>query len=301
MKINSPIFLILLVVIAVLISITVLGILLTPSDEDTIRIGYKGNPMLHLIYTAKGTDIFREKGHKVEFIEFGSTHDVEYALISRKIDAGFVDPDHTIHLLEADKGFQLKIAGIITFPYGGSLIVRKDLKIRLNDLEGRTIAAESPFCALLNQFKADAKKYDVNVSNITFVYMETEDMLPALEAGKIDAAISKTNFALLAESQGHYTLYQNWEIKEKDDCCALYQDNLEYFFLVRTIDKEKIQALIDVFSSLDLVSDENRKKSIIQYSGFPERLIDKYPVSRFVTPENMEEKTQAFLGVWLWS
>ena len=300
MNIKSPTFLILLVIIAVLIAITVLGILLKPS-EDVIRIGYKPSPMLHLVYTAKGTDIFKEKGLNVEFIEFGSTHDVEYALISRKIDAGFVEPEHTIHLLDADEGFQLHIAGIITFPYGASLVVRKDLKIRLDDLEGRTVAAESPFCALLKQFRADARKYDVNVSNITFVYMEPTDMLPALEAGKIDAAISKTNFALLAESQGHYTLYQNWEIKEKDDCCALYQDNLEYFFIVRTIDDEKIQGLVDVFSLLDGAGDEERKQSIVEYSGFPEKLLEKYPVSRFVTPENLDEKTRTFLGVWLWN
>lgn len=280
---------------------TVLAVTPGGPEERTIRIGYDGSPMLSAIYLAKDHGILEQPGPGYELKKFGSTTDVGYALIARKLDAGFLDPENAVNLLKADNTQQIKIVGAITFPYGASLIVRKDLDIRLNDLEGKVVAAEEPGCALLKQFVHDARRYDVNTSNISFVYIGFDEMLPALEAKKIDAAVCGTGLALIAESEGHNTLYQNWEVAEEDECCPAYLRNIEYFLLVRALDGNTVNELNGILEAQNNRTNDERVRAVKNNTGFPERLLHKYPATTFTPAGALGDNTRTELEQWIWT
>jgi ABC-type nitrate/sulfonate/bicarbonate transport system substrate-binding protein len=293
-----------LIILAYVVA-TAFGIVLAATpvgpEERTIRIGYDESPMLAAIYLAKDHGILEQSGAIYEPKEFGSTTDVGYALIARQLDAGFLDPENAVNLLKADNTRQIKIAGAVTFPYGASLIVRKDLDIRLNDLEGMVVAAEEPGCGLLKQFVHDALRYGVNTSNITFVYIGFDEMLPAMESGKIDAAVCGTSLALIAESEGHKTLYQNWEVAEKDECCPAYLRNLEYFLLVRGLDRNAVNELNEIFEAQNNRTNDERVRAVKNNTGFPERPLYKYPATTYLPAGALGDDTRTELEQWIWT
>lgn len=298
---KTPFFPIVLTVAAVLMLGTLIAAGYISSSPDHIpRIGYTGSPMLSAIYTAQDTGAFEKPGFSAAVREFDSTNEIGFALIGGRLDAGFVRSDDALHLLTADTSNQLRIAGAVTFPYGASLVVRKDLNLRINDLEGKTLAIEDEDCALVKQFRHDAARYGVNTSNITYVYLSFDDMLPALEAGTVDGAVLTTNLALIAESKGHKTLYQNWEIKEKDECCPTYLQNIQYFLIVRGVDRDGVENILRVFEVQNRVSGNDRIASVTRHSGFPETLLSRYPAATFLRADNFEQTTKAELGAWLW-
>lgn len=298
MKRSSFFFALIVIIIGVVIGY--LALIAEPPGDTGYQIGYSASPMLSVLYTAKDSDSFLKKGLSVSFVELGSTNEVGYSLLSGKIDAGFVDPQETVRLLDSDKDRKIRIAGAVNFPYGASLVIRKDHNVRLDDIEGLTIAAEEEDCALFKQFRKDAEKYGVNTSNISYVFIEFEDMLPALEAGIIDGAVTGVNQALIAESKGHKTLYQNWEVKEKDDCCAIYLQNIEYFFLVKGMSRDAVNDITQVFVSQNAIPTEDRIISISKNSGFPEGPLSKYPASDFVDTDNLDHSTRAELEQYIW-
>lgn len=298
MKISLLFYLLVLLVIGIVLA----GAwALSQSPEHRIRIGYTEDPMLYGLYTATDSGSFEQQGLTPRLQDFRSSNDVAYALLAGKIDAGFVGAEDAVKLLASDTGDKFRIAGAVTFPYGASLVVRKDLDLRLTDLEGRRIAAEEEDCALLKQFQHDARIYGVDTSNVTYVYMGFDTMIPALESGKVDAAVLTTSTALIAESQGHLTLYQNWDVEEEDECCPTYLQKVQYFLLVRDLDRGTVENLIRVFEIQNTVSEETRLNAVTTNSGFPVGPLLKYPASAFERADQLDNDTKTQLWLWLWT
>ncbi len=258
----------------------------SPAPKVSVpRIGYNPNPLLGPLYAAQSN------GRSWELTKFGTGGDVGYSLISGDIDAGFVETEKALKLIKAPGGEKLKVAGAIQFPYGATLVVRKDLKVRLSDLTGKKIAALEADCILNHQFNTDARRHGLDSKTLKFSYMPFADMLPALEAKVIDGALVKGAHAVLAELQGHKIIYQNWDIKAgADDCCPPSIAQTEYFLLVREQSVEKVKPLITALVKASELPPTQLRQAISSQLGYPVAALEQYPTASFaiVSPEQIK-------------
>lgn len=249
------------------------------------RVGYSPNPLLGPLYAAQAKD------KSWQLTKFGTSGDIGYSLISGDIDVGFVETEKALQLIKAPGGEKLKVAGAIQFPYGATLVVRKDLKVRLSDLEGKRIAALEADCILNHQFNKDAKRHGLDTTTLKFSYMPFADMLPALESRSIDGALVKGAHAVLAELQGHKIVYQNWNIKAgADDCCPPSVAQTEYFLLVREQSVEKVKPLITALVAASELPPAEIRIAISSRLGYPQAALEQYPTASFavVSPEQIK-------------
>jgi ABC-type nitrate/sulfonate/bicarbonate transport system substrate-binding protein len=249
-----------------------------------LRVGYNPNPLLGPLYAAQT----KEKAW--ELTKFGTGGDIGYSLISGDVDVGFVETEKALQLIKAPGGEKLKVAGAIQFPYGATLVVRKDLKVRLSDLAGKKIAALEADCILNHQFNKDAKRHGLDPKSLKFNYMPFADMLPALESKSIDGALVKGAHAVLAELQGHKIIYQNWDIKAgADDCCPPSIAQTEYFLLVREDAVERIKPLIAALVAASDLPPTRLRQAISTQLGYPAAALEEYPTATFavVSPEQV--------------
>ncbi len=246
------------------------------------RVGFNPNPLLGPLYAAQAKD------KAWALTKFGTGGDIGYALISGDVDAGFVETEKALQLIKAPGGEKLKVAGAIQFPYGATLVVRKDLKVHLSDLTGKRIAALEADCILNHQFNKDAKRHGLDYKTLKFSYMPFADMLPALEAKAVDAALVKGAQAVLAELQGHKVIYQNWDIKAgADDCCPPSIAQTEYFLLVREEAVERVKPLITALVISSDLPPTQLRQAISAQLGYPAVALEPYPTATFavVSPE----------------
>ena len=240
------------------------------------RVGYNPNPLLGPLYAAGAKD------KAWELTKFGTGGDIGYSLISGDVDAGFVETEKALKLIKAPGGEKLKVVGAIQFPYGATLVVRKDLKVRLSDLAGKRIAALEADCILNHQFNKDAKRHGLDPKSLKFSYMPFADMLPALEAKAIDGALVKGAHAVMAELQGHKIIYQNWDIKAgADDCCPPAIAQTEYFLLVREQSAERVKPLIRALVAASDLPPSEIRKAVSKQLGYPQAALEQYPTSSF--------------------
>lgn len=249
------------------------------------RVGYSPNPLLGTLYAAQA------QGQGARLIKFATSGDIGYSLMSGEIDAGFVETEKALKLIKAPGGETLKVAGAIQFPYGATLVVRKDLKVRLGDLAGRRIAALEADCILNHQFNKDAKRHGLDYKTLKFSYMPFADMLPALEAKAIDGALLKGAHAVLAELQGHKIIYQNWEIKAgADDCCPPSIAQTEYFLLVREQAVERLTPLVKALVAASDLPPSRIRAAIGTQLGYPVAALEQYPTASFAVVSDDQRK-----------
>jgi ABC-type nitrate/sulfonate/bicarbonate transport system substrate-binding protein len=257
----------------------------TSPQARQLRVGYSPNPLLAPLYATQ------TKEKMWELTKFGTSGDIGYSLISGDVGAGFVETEKALQLIKAPGGEKLKVAGAIQFPYGATLVVRKDLNVRLSDLAGKRIAALEADCILNHQFNKDAKRHGLDYKTLKFSYMPFADMLPALESKTIDGALVKGAHAVLAELQGHKIIYQNWDIKAgADDCCPPSIAQTEYFLLVREEAVERLNPLITALVAASELPPTQLRQAIGSQLGYPAAALEQYPTATFalVSPEQVK-------------
>jgi ABC-type nitrate/sulfonate/bicarbonate transport system substrate-binding protein len=252
----------------------------TPVPAASARVGYSKNPLLGPLYAAH--DQAAGKPAPWELKHFGSGGDIGYALISGEIDAGFIETEKALQLIKAPGGEKLKIAGGVEFPYGATLVIRKDLQVRLSDLGGKHLAALEADCIINHQFNKDAKRHGLDPKSLKYSYMPFAEMLPALEAKAIDGALVKGAYGVLAELAGHKILYQNWEIKAgSDDCCPPSIAQTELFLVVREQAADKVKPLLSALIAANALPAADIRKAVSKNLGYPTAALEQYPVSTF--------------------
>lgn len=256
-----------------------------------LRLGYIAGPHAAAIYVAE--DQAARDGNEPVFtgIPFLSSSDIGYALMAGEIDAGFVETSRATALFRAVNGLQA--IGAITFPYGASLVLRKDLDLRVNDLAGRTVAVAGRRCRLLHQFLADAARLGVEPDTIDFVPLPFEQMIPALEARRVDAILTRGGHALLAAAQDHLTLYQNWNIVGDDECCPQALAQVELVLVTRgeSAESQRIRRLSETLEAVNAVAAETLRAAVSARTRIPLSALEPFPVSSYaaLTPEQQEE------------
>lgn len=280
------------------LTLLVLGTRAGGGDDGVIRIGHTGSPHLAPLLVAAEQGIFADQGLRVELKQFGSTADAGYALLAGRVQVAFAEPRTSFRLINLHDELGIKIAGSINFPFGATLVVREDLKIRLHDLAGLTVAAASRHCMLLQAFKHDAERHGLATEEINFVYTAFDTMLPALEAGRVDAILTRSSYALLAQATGHKVLYQNWDVVPDDACCPLYVAQVEYFMLVKDLPSQAVKSLDGALLAASQRPAEETREAVARRTQFPAELLQGAPLARyFAVGAELERE----LGDWVWT
>lgn len=194
-----------------------------------LEVGNIPSPLHGILYAAEEN---QSLGYLPRALAFDGNGDLSVALLSGKIGAAFLEPDFGVKFLKDNAGTH-EAVGVVEFPYGATLVVRKGLDLKIRDLAGRTVASSTIRCKLARQFSVDAERFGLPVRSVNWVYLPFKEMVPALEATKIDAAVLKGSHALLAKNLGHSILYQNWNMAPGDECCPAIVAQTEFILVVR--------------------------------------------------------------------
>jgi ABC-type nitrate/sulfonate/bicarbonate transport system substrate-binding protein len=203
---------------------------LAAATPPAFRIGYTGSPLLAALYLAEKRPAWRGTD---ELVRFETSADVGYALIAGKVDAGFVEPAKALLIRDIREFRDIDVIGKVTYPYGGILVVRKGLHLRVQDLPGHTVAISEPGCKLYHALKKDLAWLKVDEARIRFEQLPFDAMLPALEAGQLDAAMTKASYSVLARKLGHDIPYVQLDIAAGDACCPAVVAQTEFLLLAR--------------------------------------------------------------------
>ncbi|MCL2072181.1 MAG: hypothetical protein FWH07_08145 [Oscillospiraceae bacterium] len=259
-----------------------LSLILTACGTDeardaVLKIGHGGGYLSATIYAAE---------YDADFSQFHSSSDIGYALLAGTLDAGFIETDK-LTAFSMLSGFErLTVAGVITYPYGAVVVLRKGLDNRLQELGGLTIAARSPDCALLQTFITDAQRLNADLSQVNYSYMAFDAMLPALEAGIVDAAVIKGHYSVTAQAEGHLVLYQNWEVAAGDECCPPIIDQTILVLLVRRDKSEQAEVFTDALTATGLLAPDKLRHAVADNTAIRFETLQNHPVPEFSTADD---------------
>ena len=252
------------------------------TKNNTLKVGHSGGYLSAAVYAAD-TD--------ADLQQFRVSSDIAYALLSGSLDAGFVDADRLPALALLDGFNKLIVMGKVTYPYGATLVVRKGLNVRLNELNGLTVAASAPDCKLLKAFVADAERLGADLSDVKYKYITFDAMLPALEAGTVDAVIIKGTYSVFALYEGHIVLYQNWEVEPGDGCCPAVVDQIALVLLVRNDKTGKAKKFINALISAQSLAPDELRRAVTDNTAIPLKILQEQPVPEFSVADNKLTKT----------
>jgi ABC-type nitrate/sulfonate/bicarbonate transport system substrate-binding protein len=235
----------------------------------------------------------------IKLLQFKASSDIGYALLSGDLDAGLVEPDRAESLLEKGGSAGLKVAGEVQFPYGATVVLRKDLSLRLSDLEGRKVAAEGDDCELYHQFAKNAQRLGVDLKRVEMVYMPFDEMIPALEAKVVDAIVTKGSYGVISEALGHKILYQKWDIAVgHDECCPAILAQTAYFLVVRPVSDADIARLVQRLEATNQIKPSEARALVCKRIGIQEEQLSQLPVASF---SPLTDKLRSYLKNQAWN
>jgi len=244
--------------------------------NKTLKIGHGGGYLSAALYAAKDS-----LGGKADIQQFGSLSDVAYALLHGELDAGFIEVDKLPALSEIPGFERLTVVGKVTYPYGATLVLRKGLNARLQDLNGLTVALSSPQCVLQKEFVKDAERLKADISGIKYEYIPFDAMVPALEAKAVDAAIIRGTYSIVALQDGHSILYQNWEVQPGDECCPAVVDQAALVLLARRDKLDAVQPLLDALLAAQKLPPDDLRRAVADNTVIPFKILEGQPVPEF--------------------
>jgi len=256
------------------------------NTQNKLRIGHSGGYLSAALYAAQDG-----LSTSADIQQFHSTSDIAYALILDRLDAGFVEAEKLDAFAELDGFDQLAIVGKVTYPYGATLVLRKGLNVRLQELDGLTVAVSAPECALLDKFTEDAKRLGANISNVKYEYMVFHAMLPALESGAVDAAIIKGSYSVAALQAGHSILYQNWEVEPGDECCPAILNQAALVLIARRDKLNAVKQLVDALVFAQKSSPDQLRHAVAEHTVVPFETLRGQPVPEFSPADDELLKT----------
>lgn len=210
---------------------------------------------------------------------FHDINQIGISLLAGELQAGLLDPAASANLLKV-AGNQFTIAGLVEFPYGATLVMRRGLSLRLPELAGKRIARTFTSCRLVKQISNDVPRLGLAIDSVNWVAMPPVEMAPALEAGLVEAAVVSGDLAIQLQSLGHTILYQNWHMTESDDCCPKTNNQTGYYLLHQR--KVKIpHAVLSAFVASNKVPTAELRSHMARFSQLPDSILANLPVSSF--------------------
>lgn len=247
-------------------------------------IGYLDSPLLSALYLAQHRPGWQPTD---DLVRFETSADLGYALIAGKLDAAFVEPAKALLIRDIRELQHIDVVGKVTYPYGGILVVRKGLKLRLQDLPGHTVAISTPECRLYHTLRKDLAQGHVDAARIRFEPIPFDEMLPALEAGVVDAAITRSSYSLAARKLGHDIPYIQFDLVAGDACCLAAVAETEFLLLSRTAARADAQRLASLLLDAQKEGDAELRAAAHAQTGLPLALLETYPAARFAYADNV--------------
>jgi ABC-type nitrate/sulfonate/bicarbonate transport system substrate-binding protein len=244
--------------------------------QNVLKAGYTGGYLFAALYAAQ-----KDFDKQTDVRKFQSSSDVAYSLLSGALDVGFVDADKLSAFSQLSGFERLTVVGKITYPYGATLILRKGLNSRLQELDGLIIAASKPNCVLLKEFIDDTERLKASTSGVQYKYMAFDAMVPALEAKAVDAIIVKGTYSITALQEGHSILYQNWEVEPGDECCPAVIDQAALVLLARRERLEAAKPFIEALLSAQKLLPEQLRRAVADNTVIPFEILQGQPVPQF--------------------
>jgi hypothetical protein len=234
------------------------------------------------LYIAEDREDFLQQFAPIRMESFTT---VAYALLAGDLDAGFVEAKKLEALSELEGFEELTAIGKVTYPYGATLITRKGLHLRINELAGLNIAVSSPKCELLATFQEDAKRLGVELADVSYTILDFDAMIPALEAGQVDAVIIKGFYSVVALQQGHSILYQNWNVEAGDECCPAIIDQVALVLLARR-ENEAAVAFADLLLEAQEREEDLLRQAVADKTTIPYEILTGQPIAEFSSADD---------------
>lgn len=179
----------------------------SPTAEPAVRIGYLQIVAGLPAHVMRHEEYLEKAGVAYELVPFASSNEAYDALVRGDLDimAGmsylpiFLNEPKQPGLVKLFRPFDLTTDG-----YYDVMIVKKDSPIKtIQDVAGKTIGVY-PGSTLTNFTKYYLAKQGVDMTNTKLTQLTPATLLPALEAGSIDAAIAYQPNAIMALGSGSY-------------------------------------------------------------------------------------------------
>ena len=254
--------------------------LISCTHATRVKIGHSGGPLLPALYSAYDT---KEWKTEFESVKFETSSDIGYALLSGKLDAGFVDPATLLFMQKQPQFNDLEVVGKISFQYGSTAVVSKKLDSHFDkSLEGKRFAVNSENCVLFDAFKKDALNRGIDTSTFKVTVMPFHTMVAALDAGIVDVIISRPAYAAVAAGLGHRAIYKNYDVVAGDTCCPITLDQLALVLLANKASHVKVESLVKLLlKTEDSTTRADLRKSITTVTHIPDETLDKFPLAAF--------------------
>jgi hypothetical protein len=269
----------------VMVALSIVFVSVKPNgiSPGKVLIGHNGSPLLAFYYAAgEGA----EGKRSFSSAKFNSSADVGYALLSGSIHAGFIEPEKAIELSRLSGFEKLVVLGKVTFPYGVTVITKKGSSLRLQDINGLNIAVPSDHPDLFDEFIKAVSRYPVILNKISYRFLPSDAIIPALEAGKIDGAIVKGSKAVVAISEGHNILFQKWDMAAGNECCPPVIEQLEFVLLAQKNDLVLNTKLIKILNLFSASPPSVLRNALSRAEHVSETLFADLPLASFEPADN---------------
>ncbi len=264
-----------------LVAVIIIVYLSLPKSIATtpdFKIGYTGSPLLSSLYLAQSKPEWK-KNYKL--VRFDSSADLGYALISGKLDAGFIEPSKALLIKQIREFNNIEVLGKVTYTYGAVLIVKKGLTLKIQELAGHTVAISETSCKLYHALKKDLELFGVDVSKVKFVVIPFDAMIPAIEAGKVDAAITKSAYGIFAKRLGLSIPYLQWDVTAGDACCPAVTAKTEFLLISSKKSLDQTKNLSDLLLSTQKESDSQLRQATALKTGIPLPILESLPLAQY--------------------
>ena len=273
--------LLIIIVVLVFIVVSAIGFHFYPKQTSAVseyKIGYTGSPLLSALYLAEKSPKWKSN---YKLVRFNSSADLGYALISGKLDSGFIEPSKAL-LIKGIREFKnIEVKGKVTYTYGALLIVKKGLNLGVRDLEGHTVAISETRCKLYHSLKKDLESLNVNVKKIKFVVIPFDAMIPAIEAGKVDAAITKSSYGIFAQKLGLSVPYVQWDVTAGDACCPAVTAKTDYLLISSKKSEKETEALSELLLETQKESDADLRRVTAEKTGIGLKILESLPIASY--------------------
>ncbi len=183
-----------------IIVITAIGtaLLLQPQDEEmSVSVAYSEKVNYETLMVANANGYFRDEGADVDVKLVTGGIEAATALITGAVDLAAMGDAPAVQLISQDQGAKI-VARLVGGKGMHRFIAWNDIQ-EPNDLEGKKLGIQQT-SSTHGAFLQWAEANDVNVNNITFLYLNPRDIPLAMQSRQIDAMGGSEPWAVNTEN-----------------------------------------------------------------------------------------------------
>jgi len=263
-----------------------------PASVTKMAVGYVPVSTTLPNWVAKAEGLAAKNGLEVDFVRRASSDLILLALVNGEVQATSVCADEPIlaKAAQGSPGFEIYLQEILTKDrLFDAIIVKKDSPIRsLADLKGKNIAC-FPGSQLRAYLQIILRKAGVEPDPEKIVQLAPANMLPALEAGTVDACFALEPVIAIGEAKGLTRVLAASPIVEYigqgQPICAA-----SYLISSKWADENPVAAdafVRSVYEAIELIEKDYGKAAKLygEFTPIPPDIAPKVAITHFATVE----------------